>query len=106
MTLGRISLTTCGRTKHKLRSSIAFGPPQTQKRATAKSGPRKGGIIPESFIDYNKKLLCTHGWATKPRGDGQRSGQPPTQYWLWSHDVSYTVPISRFRYLANTYYEP
>lgn len=30
--------------------------------------------MPECFGDYYKKLLCTHGWATKPHGDGRRTG--------------------------------
>ncbi|ETI56235.1 hypothetical protein F443_01178 [Phytophthora nicotianae P1569] len=35
---------------------------------------REGELVPECFGDYYKKLLCTHGWGTKPRGDGTRTG--------------------------------
>ncbi|ETO74517.1 hypothetical protein F444_09754 [Phytophthora nicotianae P1976] len=31
-------------------------------------------LIPESFGDYYKKMLCTHGWNKSERGDGRRTG--------------------------------
>ncbi|OWZ24538.1 hypothetical protein PHMEG_000429 [Phytophthora megakarya] len=56
---------------YRVRSTTNAKARNVKIRAKKRRNERE--IFPESFIDYNKKLLCTHGWTTKPRGDGQRS---------------------------------
>eukprot|EP00644_Phytophthora_capsici_P015365 jgi/Phyca11/113547/e_gw1.24.407.1 len=58
---------------YKIRSTNSVGDRNKQRRAVALRRGTSPVIFDESPQFYTKTLICTHGWAFKPRGKGART---------------------------------